>query len=170
MTFPYFGIPASIVFWGQMYSMSKSETHLSVRLPVTGIHSVVVSSSPTFYAPRKCAEIVFSSCECLLRQIVLYRVSAKSGPCSRQYSRDQQPTSRDEASQRTAGIIQQLSIGIPQMVAVVASSTPWLFYLLRSIFFRFSYLAAGRTRVGRRFGEFEHDGHVRRTICTNKRR
>lgn len=82
VTFPYFGIPASIVFWGQMDSMSRSYTQLSVRLPVTGIHSVMVRSPPTLSAPRKRAQRGFFRPANVFSDRLNCAVTASSRPAS----------------------------------------------------------------------------------------
>lgn len=45
VTFHYVDIEASIFFWGQMEGMNSTETELSIRLPVQGIHTIVVSEA-----------------------------------------------------------------------------------------------------------------------------
>lgn len=43
VTFQFVDIEASIFFWGEMVSMNSTQTELSVRLPVKGLHTILVS-------------------------------------------------------------------------------------------------------------------------------
>lgn len=42
ITFQFVDKKASIFFWGQMDSITPTETRLSVRLPVKGVHEILV--------------------------------------------------------------------------------------------------------------------------------